>query len=131
MEKNSFIALPGEGGHNRLQPSKLCILTWRGSEKFYSNGSKRVLSVCGHSSGWLVVRQVGVSIIGFLVWTGLGSTSWWATYFNFSHLGGFQHLQSSSKILLCVSLEGEPEPCPKAAILFLLTVPPLWPHPLP
>ena len=35
---------------------------------------------------------------------------------------GFQYLQNSSKILLCVSLEGEPGPSLKAALLFLLTV---------
>ena len=51
----------------------------------------------------------------------LTSPTWW----------GFQDLQNSSKILLCVSLEGEPGPCPKAALLFLLTVPPLCLHPLP
>ena len=28
-------------------------------------------------------------------------------------------LQKSSKVLLCVSLEGKPGPCPKAAVLFL------------
>ena len=30
-----------------------------------------------------------------------------------------------------ISLEEEPVPCPKAASLFILTVPPLSPHPLP
>ena len=35
--------------------------------------------------------------------------------------------------MLCIyiSLEEEPVPCPKAASLFILTVPPLSPHPLP
>ena len=28
VEKNSFIALPGKGGHSRLRPQKLCALTW-------------------------------------------------------------------------------------------------------
>ena len=37
---------------------------------------------------------------------------------NFSHLVG-EYLQNSSKILLCIFLEGEPGPCPKAALLFL------------
>ena len=27
VEKNSFIALPGEGGHSGLMPSKLCVAT--------------------------------------------------------------------------------------------------------
>ena len=44
----------------------------------------------------------------------LTSLTWWE----------FQYLQNSSKILLCVSLQGEPGPCPRAALLFLLIVPP-------
>ena len=34
---------------------------------------------------------------------------------------GFQYLQNSSKILLCISLNGEPGLCPKATLLFLFT----------
>ena len=30
VEKKSFIALPGKGGHSRIMPSKLCVPTWRG-----------------------------------------------------------------------------------------------------
>ena len=30
VEKNSFIALPGKGGHSRLMPSKLCVPTGGG-----------------------------------------------------------------------------------------------------
>ena len=30
VEKNSFIALPGKGGHSGLMPSKLCVPPWRG-----------------------------------------------------------------------------------------------------
>ena len=32
VEKNSFIALPGKGGHSGLMPSKLCVPTqgWGG-----------------------------------------------------------------------------------------------------
>ena len=40
VEKKSFIALPGKGGHSGLMPSKLCT-PGGGSEEFYSNGSKR------------------------------------------------------------------------------------------
>ena len=29
-EKNSFIALPGKGGHSGLMPLSLCVLPWRG-----------------------------------------------------------------------------------------------------
>ena len=39
----------------------------------------------------------------------LTSPTWWE----------FQYLQNSSKILFCISLEGEPGPCPKAVLLFL------------
>ena len=28
VEKNSFIALPGKGGHSGLMPSRLCVPTW-------------------------------------------------------------------------------------------------------
>ena len=28
VEKNSFIALPGKGGHRGLMPSKLCVPIW-------------------------------------------------------------------------------------------------------
>ena len=38
---------------------------------------------------------------------------------NIFHLLGVSVLQKSSKILLCVSLEEKPGPCPKAALLFL------------
>ena len=27
VEKNSYIALPGKGGHSRLMPSTLCVLS--------------------------------------------------------------------------------------------------------
>ena len=103
-----------------------------GSEEFYSNGSKRARSAGGHSSDWFVVRlsrsqhhrPSGSNRSGVYVLVGstqLTSPTWW----------GLQCLQNSSKVLLCVSLEGEPGPCPKAALLFLLTAPPLSPGPLP
>ena len=38
---------------------------------FYSNGSKRVWSVCGHCADWLVVRLSEISIIKVLVPNGL------------------------------------------------------------
>ena len=39
-EKNSFVALPGNIGHSKLMPSKLCPNL--DSEAFHSNSSKRV-----------------------------------------------------------------------------------------
>ena len=56
IEKNSFITLPGKGDHRGLIPSKPCIPAGVDSEEFHSNGPKRVWSVRGHSSDWLVVR---------------------------------------------------------------------------
>ena len=57
------------------------------------------------------------------------STFWfqpvWGLCAGGQHAVNFSHLQSSSKILFCVSLEGEPGPCPKAALLFPLAVPAL------
>ena len=44
---------------------------------------------------------------------------------------GFPYLQTRSKILLGISLEGEAGPCPKAALLFPLTPHPLSLNPLP
>lgn len=38
---------------------------------------------------------------------------------NILHLLGVLVLQKVSRTLLCVFLEGEPDPCPKAALLFL------------
>ena len=75
---------------------------------------------------------MGVSIINLLVSTGPGSSSY-GQYIQLTSptLWGFQSLQKSSKILLSISLEGEPGHCPKASLLFLLTVSPLTLHPLP
>ena len=42
VEKNSFIALPGKGGHSRLLPQNLCVFPSVGGlgEAFDSNGSR-------------------------------------------------------------------------------------------
>ena len=66
--KRNFISLPGKAGQNRLMPWKIVSPLGEDSEKFYSNGSKRVWSAPGHSSNGLVL---GVSIINLqvqLVW---------------------------------------------------------------
>ena len=55
VEKNSFIASLGKGGHNRLMPQNR-VLIGGGSEKFYSNALKTGGSACGCFSDWLVVR---------------------------------------------------------------------------
>ena len=42
VNKNGFIALPGEGARSRLMPSELCVpQPGGGIEKVYSSGSKR------------------------------------------------------------------------------------------
>lgn len=41
---------------------------------------------------------------------------------NFSHLEGVSVSVKQLKILLCVSVVGEAGPCPRAALLFLLTL---------
>ena len=46
VEKNSFIALPGKGGHSRLMPLKtVCPNPGRFGEGFYSNGSRAGLLI--------------------------------------------------------------------------------------
>ena len=60
-------------------------------------------------------------VYGLVGSTQLTPPTWW----------GSQYPQNRSKVLLCICLEAEPGPCPKAALLLLLTVPPLSPHPLP
>ena len=45
--------------------------------------------------------------------TSLGSICLWAAYINFSHWRGFQYQQNSSKILLCVSLDGKQDLAPR------------------
>ena len=42
VEKDSFITLPGKGGHRRFLSQKTLSPLAEDSEKFYSNGSKRV-----------------------------------------------------------------------------------------
>ena len=62
---------------------------------------------------WAKWESASSTFVSQLVWglcaSGLISPRCW----------GFQDLHSSSEILLCVSLEGEQGPCPKAALLFL------------
>ena len=49
VEKNSFIALPGKGGHSGLVPSKNCVSQpggWGGfGKEFYSNSSRAGLLI--------------------------------------------------------------------------------------
>ena len=46
VEKNSFIALPGKGGHSGFLPQKtMCLNPGGFDEEFYSNSSRVVLWV--------------------------------------------------------------------------------------
>ena len=53
VEKNSFIALPGKGGHSRLVPSKLCVPgTGRegsGCKEFYNQGAGLLIGIVVHA----------------------------------------------------------------------------------
>ena len=58
--------------------------------------------------------------INLLVPIGLGSRACGQHAVNFSHLVGISvSAKQLNILLLCVSLEGEPGPCPKAALLCL------------
>ena len=111
VEKNSFIA-------------------------WWPQGANALKTVCPHLEGvvrsFIAMVQRGRNQLLDILLIGWGSTSstfWFQLVWdlhacgqqtvNFSHLVGFQYLQNISKILFCVSLEGEAGPCPKAALLFL------------
>ena len=55
-EKNSFIALPGKGGHSGLMPIRLCPALEGVSEESCSSSRSGAWSARGPSSDWLVVR---------------------------------------------------------------------------
>ena len=124
-EKNCF-ALPSKGGQSGLMPSKLCVPTWGGQwgvEEGVISSWTFFWLIGGEVNGSQQPQPFGSNRSGIYVLVGstqLTSPTWW----------GFQDLQNSSKILLCISVDGEPGPCPKAALLFLLTVPLLSLHPI-
>ena len=76
-------------------------------------------------SDWLMEKQQGdvsgISIINSLVSTSLESVCWWAV--PYSHPEGLSISAKQLKDTL-VCIDGEPRPCPKAVLLFLLTVSP-------
>ena len=61
VEKESFIALPGKGGHSRLLPQKtLCPNPGGSDEEFYSNISRVGLLIrlgCGQGLRWSVSKS--------------------------------------------------------------------------
>ena len=56
VEKSSFIALPGKGGHSGLMPPRLCHPPWRGSEEFYRFKEQ------GMISSWTILGLVGIKV---------------------------------------------------------------------
>ena len=67
VEKNSFIALPGKGGHSRLVPLKIVCLNPGGFDEFYSNSSRvGLLTTLGCVQGLHSLNLVSGSAGGFL-----------------------------------------------------------------
>ena len=59
VEKNSFTALQGKGGHSRLMPSKLCVLDLEEGVRYFIVMVQR--GGCDQfrdSSDWLEVKSV-------------------------------------------------------------------------
>lgn len=80
VDKKSCIALPNKGGHSGLVSSKLCPALEGLVRGFLAvvQGAGRAWSAHRHPSDWLVVGQLGVSIISLLVPSSLGSMCLWA-----------------------------------------------------
>ena len=99
-EENSFITLPGKGGHSGLQPQKLRVLTWRSfivmvhtlrtiHTMVYSKGRDQLMDFLLMSLWWsswesasLILRS---NLSGVYVLRG-------SIRVNFSHLKEFQYL---------------------------------------
>ena len=123
VEKNSFIALPGKGGHSRLLPSKtMCPNPGEFGEEFYGNGSRvgmliRSRCVQGLHSFNLISGNLLDELLWFLL-SDLRCSSPGMKDADILHFLDFNSIKGL-KTWLCVSLEGEPGPCPKAVLLFL------------
>ena len=112
IEKNSFIALPGKGGCSVLLLSKRCVRIGEDLVRSFivmvqGQGCDKVqgLPSFNPASGGLLMSFEFIKL--------------WPSLLNIFHLVGVLVLQKNLKILLCVSLEVEPGPYPKAALLFL------------
>ena len=123
VEKNSFIALPGKGGHSGLLSRKTVCPNLGGlGEEFYSNSSRVGLLIrLGCVQGLYFFNLItGNLLMSFPVSFNLASSGllWNEECWHLPFVEGFSSIKSL-KILLCVSLEAEPGPCPKSALLFL------------
>ena len=120
--KNSFIALPGKWEHSGLLPSKLCIPT-----QVDLVGSFMAMLKGGVADkGQGVCRASGSLLMSFCGPWGyqtVTSLEWRMPHQVVNVFVGDLVLRKSSKILLGVSFEVEPGPCPKAALLFLTASP--------
>ena len=123
VEKNSFIALPGKGGHSRLLSSKtMCPHLGGLDEEFYSNSSRVEVLIRLGCVNYLCSPLIW-SQVGFLLnFSGMKNVE-------IFHLLGFNS-RKSLKTLLCVSLEGSQDPAPRLHYFFL-AAPPLSLHPFP
>ena len=117
VEKNSFCALPGKEGHSGLTSSKLCPDPRRVVRSF------TVMFQKGMISSWTFFWLAGGEVSGSPHQPGSG---WSGAYVFVSSMQltfptwcGFQYLTKSSRMLLCIPLEREPGPCPRAAPFFL------------
>ena len=115
---NSVVALPGKGSHSRLMPWKLCPnLEWivRSFAVIVQRGSDQLVDIL--LIGWWWGKWESASATDWFqyvwVYVLVGSIQFTSTW------QGFQYLQNSSEILLCISAEGELGPWPMGAVLFL------------
>ena len=114
IDKNNFIALPDKGYHSGHMPLKLCVPTWRRSwDVFHSWFKKGMISL------WTFFWWDSGKVSG--AWHHqLSGSNWSGVDLLVSSVllppGGGSVSANSSKVLLCVSLDGEPRPCPRAAL---------------
>ena len=124
VEKNSFVALQDKGEHNRLCPSKPCILPgriwWPILQQWFKVVDK--IRVCARpallnlaSNNPLMSFSSSFTLIS-------GALLWNEECYIFHLLGGFRYVKTS-KISLCVSHGVEPGPAPSLHYWLLVPSP--------
>ena len=121
VERNSFIALPGKGGHSGLMPLKMVCPHPLGFDEFHNKGSRVGLVIrLGCVQG---LHSFGLASGGLLM-SFSDSQGYHTTTFSLEwgllHLPFIKVFSSieSSKDVMCITW-GEPGLCPKVALLFL------------